>query len=182
MGSTPPAEADVASDLVSAWAEGLVARGFLAGRALGWLAGRGAAAAGCWVCGAPSVVADEGLPSDGVNTEESVSGLILSDSARSDMLMFMPRKVASVIFCTSRAWMVALTALVFWSSQKCTVFNSWMRLSSSSGSSVGAIHVEAEGNPAGEPVLESFLRKSKPGTNFEKSNEEASDMAGLRRR
>ena len=48
-----------------------------------------------------------------LKTEESVSGLILRDSARSDMLMFMPRKVASVIFCTSRAWMVALTALVF---------------------------------------------------------------------
>ena len=67
-------------------------------------------------------------------------GRIFSDSATSFRLTFMPCRVDRVMRCTSSACMVALRALVFWSSQKCTAFRSLMRRSSSSTSKVGAIH------------------------------------------
>jgi len=60
--------------------------------------------------------------------------------ARSGGLKFMPLSVARVSFCTSSAWMVALSAVAFWSSQNCTALSSSMRLSSAFGSSVGATH------------------------------------------
>jgi hypothetical protein len=44
-------------------------------------------------------------------------GLALSESAKSLKLMFIPFKVLSVMRCTSKAWMVAPTALVFCSNQ-----------------------------------------------------------------
>ena len=45
------------------------------------------------------------------------AALSLNALAMSPMLKFMPLRVASVIFCTSSAWMVAPSALEFWSSQ-----------------------------------------------------------------
>lgn len=122
-GSTPPAGAadDGAAD--SVFSEDADARVFFTGRALGLRAA--GSVRGAWSAGGAACVGAAGERSVWLlNAEDSESGLILRDSARSDMLMFMPRKVASVIFCTSRAWMVALTALVFWSSQKCTVLSS----------------------------------------------------------
>ena len=63
--------------------------------------------------------------------------------------------------------MVAPTALAFCSNQKCTVFNSWMRLSNSSGSSVGATQPGAAALALAPGVR--FFKKSKPGTNLVKS-------------
>ena len=103
--------------------------------------------------------------------------LSLKALATSPMLKFMPLSVASVIFCTSSAWMVALSAAAFWSSQNWTAFNSCTRFSSSSTLSVGAIQLARLGNcgmacavlPA---CLVRFCKKSKPGTNLPKSGKD----------
>ena len=85
----------------------------------------------------------------------------------------MPLSVASVIFCTSSAWIVALSAWAFWSSQNCTALSSAMRFSNSSTLSVGATQLVNCGKAArpgiwlvapftAEPAR--FCRKSNPGT------------------
>ena len=86
------------------------------------------------------------------------------------MLKFIPFKVASVIFCNSSAWMVALSAFKFWSSQKWTAFSSLMRLSSSSTLRVGATQLDSVGRADCDWLapLDRFCRKSKPGTNLPK--------------
>ena len=61
---------------------------------------------------------------------------------------FMVCSVASVMRCTSSAWMVVPSSRAFCSSQNCTVRNSPMRFSSSFGSSVGATHCPMAGNAA----------------------------------
>ena len=65
---------------------------------------------------------------------------MVNASRRSPICTFMVCSVVKVIFCTSSAWIVAPSIRAFCSSQNCTVFSSWMRLSSSSGFSVGATH------------------------------------------
>ena len=55
-------------------------------------------------------------------------------------MTFIVFKVDNVMRCTSSAWMVVASKRAFCSSQNCTVRSSSMRLSSSTGSSVGAIH------------------------------------------
>ena len=61
-------------------------------------------------------------------------------SRRSSICTFIVFSVDSVMRCTSSAWMVAPSMRAFCSSQNCTVRNSSMRFSSSSGFSVGATH------------------------------------------
>ena len=75
-------------------------------------------------------------------------------------------RVLSVMRCTSRAWMVAPIMRAFCSSQNCTVRRSLMRLSNSSGSSVGAIHWPTPGIAAPAFFIRP-CRKSKPGTILE---------------
>ncbi len=104
--------------------------------------------------------------------------LSLKALATSPMLKFMPLSVASVIFCTSSAWMVALSAVAFWSSQNCTALSSSMRLSSSSTLRVGATQLPRLGNCgifcAALPAawVARFCKKSKPGTNLPKPGKE----------
>ena len=99
--------------------------------------------------------------------------------ATSAMFRFMPASAASVIFCTSSAWMVALSAVPFCSSQNSTAFNSLMRLSSSSTLTVGATQLCSPGAapPAPRALADSFCKKSNPGMNLPKSNALASLMA-----
>ena len=110
-------------------------------------------------------------------------GLAVNALAKSAMLTFMLCKVVKVIFCTSIAWMVALSAVVFCSNQNSTDFNSWMRLSMSSMLRVGATQLAMPGMPAAaagcaaEAVLDRFCKKSKPGTNWPKPKAEGSLMA-----
>src|SRR5256885_447373 len=104
--------------------------------------------------------------------------------ASSPMLTFMPCRVDSVMRCTSRAWMVAASALPFWSSQNCTALSSVMRLSTSSMLTVAATH--SGRRPRGRAVADPALwarpcRKSKPGMNLPKPKEDASLMAALAR-
>ncbi|EWS63291.1 hypothetical protein Y695_03476 [Hydrogenophaga sp. T4] len=106
------------------------------------------------------------------------AALILSALATSPRLKFMFFSVARVIFCTSSAWMVAASALLFWSSQKCTALSSSMRFSRSSTLKVGATQLPRLGicgmllprpcatPPAACPAR--FCRNSKPGTNLPK--------------
>jgi len=96
--------------------------------------------------------------------------LSLKALATSPMLKFMPLSVASVIFCTSSAWMVAASAREFCSSQNCTALSSSTRLSSSSTLMVGATQLESWGNCGMPPAapLAKPCRKSKPGTNLPK--------------
>ena len=87
-------------------------------------------------------------------------------SRRSVIGRFIVFSVASVMRCTSSAWMVVPSRRAFCSSQNCTVFNSWMRFSISSGSKVGAIHWPKPCTPgrlAPAPFIR-FCRNSKPGT------------------
>ncbi len=94
------------------------------------------------------------------------------------MLKFIVFSVDRVIFCTSRAWMVAPRALAFWSSQKCTALSSSMRFSSSSTLKVGATQWLRLGScgmfcpmPWAMPPAACVARpcrKSNPGTNLPK--------------
>jgi len=92
--------------------------------------------------------------------------------------MFMLLSVLSVMRCTSIAWMVAPKALAFCSNQNCTVLSSWMRLSNSSGSIVGAIQALAA---LAEPPVPApkFFMKSNPGTNWVKSKPGVLDIVAL---
>ena len=97
------------------------------------------------------------------------------------MFTFMLCSVDKVIFCTSIAWMVALSAVAFWSSQNCTALSSWMRLSISSMLSVGATQLAMPGTAPAvvvdcEAVLDRFCKKSKPGTNLPKPKADVSLM------
>ena len=95
-------------------------------------------------------------------------------------LTFMFCKVDKVMRCTSIAWIVAAMPLAFCSNQNCTVLSSWMRLSISLGSSVGATQ---PGTPVAfeEACGVRFFKKSKPGTNLVKSKALESVMHGLLR-
>ena len=92
------------------------------------------------------------------------------------MVKFMPLRVCMVIFCTSSAWMVALSAREFCSSQNCTCLSSSMRFSRSSTFRLGTSHCERLGTAElllvlPKPLLAllaRFCRKSKPGTNLPK--------------
>ena len=88
------------------------------------------------------------------------------------MVKFMPFKVAMVIFCTSSAWMVALRAREFCSSQNCTCLSSSMRFSRSSTFRLGTSHCDRLGMAAAlappPAPLARFCKKSKPGTNLPK--------------
>jgi len=86
-------------------------------------------------------------------------------SRNSPMETFMVLSVDSVMRCTSMAWMVAPSMRAFCSSQNCTVRNSSMRFSSSSGFSVGATHWPMLGSA--EPAfLTRPCKKSNPGTSL----------------
>ena len=104
------------------------------------------------------------------------AALSLSALAISPKLKFMPLRVASVIFCTSSAWMVAPSAREFCSSQKCTALSSSIRFSSSSTLRVGATQLLRLGiwGMLVDAPLARFCRKSKPGTNLPKP-----DVSGL---
>ena len=92
------------------------------------------------------------------------------------MVKFIPLRVCMVIFCTSSAWMVALSAREFCSSQNCTCLSSSMRFSRSSTFRLGTSHCERLGTAElllvpPKPLLAllaRFCRKSKPGTNLPK--------------
>ena len=77
--------------------------------------------------------------------------------------------------------MVALSAVLFCSSQNSTAFSSAMRLSSSSTLTVGATQLcSADTGPAGPLALVArFCRKSKPGMNLPKSKAGESLMKRL---
>ena len=135
-----------------------------------------AAAAGCTGTSC-QVTVDAGAASAGASGTAAFTACVTLDTvsampcwntwAMSFMLTFMSLSVVSVIFCTSSAWIVALSAVVFCSSQNCTVRSSWMRRSTSSGSTVGATHCAGEGIMLRGCVI--CLRKSNPGTNLLKS-------------
>ena len=82
-----------------------------------------------------------------------VGVLMRKASLSSDSGRFMLCSVESVMRCTSSAWIVVASRRAFCSSQNCTVRNSPMRLSSSSGSSVGAIHCPMPGTAAPAPLI-----------------------------
>ena len=103
----------------------------------------------------------------------AVGTRIFIDSRRSSICTFIVCSVDKVMRCTSSAWIVAPSMRAFCSSQNCTVRNSSMRLSSSCGFSVGAIHWPMLGSAA-PAFLTRPCRKSKPGTSL--VNEVASAM------
>ena len=149
MGST----ADPDADVLLALAPLAAARG-----ALAFLAGGGVALADV----------ASGLAEKAKAPVGHALGLALSDWAKSPMLRFMSCKVLRVMRCTSKAWMVAAMAWVFWFNQNCTALSSWMRLSNSCGSKVGATQLLGP-MPVAAPWLCRFFKKSKPGTNWLKS-------------
>ena len=144
-----------------------------AGSGAGATAGSGAAAGAA--AGRSTSDTELAAPAALCRPDITVSAaLSLKALATSPMLKFMPFRVASVIFCTSCAWMVALSATAFWSSQNCTALSSSMRFSRSSTLSVGATQLDMLGSWGILPVapftalLARFCRKSKPGTNLPK--------------
>ena len=72
----------------------------------------------------PAVAPGAGAASAAAAAGSVTGGLTVNALAKSAMLTFMLCKVVRVIFCTSIAWMVALSAVVFCSNQNNTDFNS----------------------------------------------------------
>ncbi len=164
MGSTTPAAGALAAFVLVARALGAFAAGFSVWKFAGGISSpEKLLALSATRCTPPAMLS---------------ATLSLKALATSPILKFMPLSVASVIFCTSSAWIVAFNAVAFWSSQNCTALSSSMRLSSSSTLSVGATQLPRLGNCgifcAALPAawVARFCKKSKPGTNLPKPGKE----------
>ena len=91
---------------------------------MGAAAGLGVNREGLGAAGVASGAAEEDEEDEALASDGALGGLAVKALAKSAMFTFMLCSVVKVIFCTSIAWMVALSAVVFCSSQNSTDLSS----------------------------------------------------------